>query len=134
MRYIKKIIQNMMNKHCAACGAVISGRIDKKFCDHYCRSDFNNTITREKTQLVRLINKILNENRVILEKFYTRKKAELTTDILIAAGFDFNYFTHREIDEEGLDHFFCYEYGYTKVTEKKILLKKGYQGWNNTSH
>jgi len=30
------------NKTCLACGKILKGRVDKKFCDDYCRNNYNN--------------------------------------------------------------------------------------------
>lgn len=113
-----------MEKYCLACGTLITGRIDKKFCDHYCRSEFNNSINKGKNMWMRKINKILNRNKLILEKFVARKKLSLTVDILTAAGFDFRYYTHQETDEEDMKYIFCYEYGYRIEKGKEVRLKK----------
>ena len=30
------------NKKCLSCGKLLKGRVDKKFCDDYCRNNYNN--------------------------------------------------------------------------------------------
>ena len=56
-------------KNCLACGKTIKGRADKKFCDDYCRNNYNN-LQKAKgshSSLVRNINNALLKNRKVLE-------------------------------------------------------------------
>lgn len=113
-----------MNKYCIACEAVITGRSDKKFCNNNCRSDFNNQVNKNRDFLMRKINKILKRNKLILGRFFIQENLVLNTSILIAAGFDFNYYTHREKDARGNLYTYCYEYGYAENSDHSIMLKR----------
>ena len=113
-----------MNNYCIACETLITGRSDKKFCNNNCRSDYNNQVNKDRDFLMRRINKILKRNKLILSRFFLQEKLSLNTSILTAAGFDFNYYTHREKDEMGNLYTYCYEYGYAIGKEHKIMLKK----------
>ena len=113
-----------MNNYCIACQTLITGRSDKKFCNNNCRSDFNNQVNKGRDLLMRQINKILKRNKLILARFFLQDDVILTTSILTAAGFDFRYYTHKEKDELGNLYTYCYDYGYLKGKEQKIIMKR----------
>ena len=56
-------------KTCLACGKPLKGRVDKKFCDDYCRNNYNNQQKAKgsHSNFVRNINNTLLKNRKILE-------------------------------------------------------------------
>src|SRR4030095_12090440 len=51
---------------CLACGKAVKGRSDKKFCDDYCRNNYNNQLRSNAGSYTRRINDILRKNRKIL--------------------------------------------------------------------
>lgn len=61
---------------------------------------------------MRNINRILGRNRRILAELNREKKYQITKDILIGKGFDFNYFTGICKTEEGDWYYFVYELGF----------------------
>ena len=82
---------------CLTCETMLRGRIDKKFCDDYCRSAYNNQQYQTDRGLgfIRKVNNVLRKNRKILEELapasadtYTVSKARL-----VKKGFNFNYLT-----------------------------------------
>ena len=56
-------------KNCLSCGKLLKGRVDKKFCDDYCRNNYNNQLKARSgySAYVRSINNTLLKNRKILE-------------------------------------------------------------------
>ena len=52
---------------CLSCGSTVKGRADKKFCNDYCRNEYNNGLKSSTTNLVRNINNALGKNRRVLE-------------------------------------------------------------------
>ncbi|MEP7253841.1 MAG: hypothetical protein ABI683_15720, partial [Ginsengibacter sp.] len=54
-------------KLCLTCGKQVKGRTDKKFCDDYCRNNYNNQLKSNSTNLIRNVNNALGKNRRILE-------------------------------------------------------------------
>ena len=52
---------------CKQCGKNITGRLDKKFCDDYCRNTYNNQNKRDDELLIQGINRIIRKNRRILK-------------------------------------------------------------------
>jgi len=104
------------------CNSVLQGRIDKKFCDDHCRSNYNNSIRAESNSIIRSINLILKRNRDILERFNPDGKTKVNSLKLQAAGFDQNYHTHTAYTKQGTLHIFCYEQGYQQLGPGEFLL------------
>src|SRR5262245_44340715 len=83
-------------KNCMLCGKILKGRVDKKYCDDYCRNSYNNQLKGSSNSLVRNINNALGKNRRILEGHLRDKEttAKAHKEKLMQQGFRFNYFTH----------------------------------------
>ncbi|MEO6187855.1 MAG: DUF2116 family Zn-ribbon domain-containing protein [Ginsengibacter sp.] len=113
-------------KHCQTCGKVIKGRTDKKYCDDYCRNNFNNQLKADTTNLVRNINNALGKNRRILESMLTGNEeiTKTTKDKLLQKGFQFKYFTNTYTNKKGNVYFFCYDLGYLPLENDWYLLVK----------
>lgn len=109
-------------KHCLDCEVKLHGRTDKKFCDNNCRSHYNNSLHKGRNDALKTINNILRKNDNILRKFDKHGVKELTTNMLNAAGFNFNFFTHQLSSPSGQIYNCCYSYGYLKIEETKFLL------------
>ncbi|MCO5235003.1 MAG: DUF2116 family Zn-ribbon domain-containing protein [Chitinophagaceae bacterium] len=121
-------------RYCLYCGKPVKGRIDKKFCDDWCRNAFNNKRYSQSSGFVRNINAILRRNRQILEELIPSGKetARASRKKLAEKGFNFQYITHTHITQKGLTYFFCYEYGYLSLEHDYCLLvNRG--GTNNSS-
>lgn len=116
----------MENKNCLTCGKPVKGRIDKKFCDDYCRNSYNNQLKADINNYVRKINNALSKNRRILENLFLKNGAITKTrrEILIGLGFQFNYLTHTYINRKGNTYFFCYDYGYLSLDNDWCLIVK----------
>ncbi len=86
----------MEAKTCASCGEIIKGRIDKKFCDDDCRSNFNNRLNSDTSALMKTINNVLRKNRRILESLIPIEegKTKVTLKKLQENGYNFSYQTH----------------------------------------
>ncbi len=113
-----------MEKHCLDCNQLIKGRSDKKFCDDQCRTNYNNKIKTEVAGSLKAINKILKQNRSILEKLCVDGKAKTSKVKLAQHGFNFGYFTHLYETQKGQTYKFCYEYGYLALEQDWFLLVK----------
>jgi predicted nucleic acid-binding Zn ribbon protein len=124
----------MENKTCIHCGKEIEGRLDKKFCDHYCRNSFNNKITRESEKRITEINRILRKNRTILSQINPQGKTTIRKDYIALLGFNFNYFTHQYVTQNKGIYKFCYEYGYIIAADdpEKIIIVNWQDYMNNT--
>lgn len=113
-------------RRCLQCMKGIAGRLDKRFCDHQCRSNFHNKLYRDEVESMKKVNRILRRNRRILESVFLSGRSASDKTSLMMAGFDFDYFTHMHHLGEGDEYRFCYEYGYTFMDEEfiKLLYKK----------
>ena len=101
-------------KTCMQCNKILRGRSDKKFCDDYCRNNYNNQLKANTNNYVRNINNALGKNRRILEDILSENKDmdKTTKPKLLQAGFQFKYITHTYTNKKGNTYFFCYDYGY----------------------
>lgn len=112
-------------KLCLTCSKPIKGRTDKKFCDDYCRNNYNNQLKSGATNLVRNINNALGKNRRILETFFGKEDMIKTTkDKLLEKGFQFKYITNTYTNKKGNVYFFCYDLGYLPLENDWYLLVK----------
>lgn len=109
---------------CLACGKALKGRLDKKFCDDYCRNSYNNQQNSDQNNFVRNVNNILRKNRRILEEFIPEgeEMKKLPKEKLSLAGFNFKYHTHQYQNQKGQIYFFNYEFGYLPLEGDWILV------------
>lgn len=117
-------------KKCLNCGKELRGRSDKKFCDDYCRNNFNNDKNSDSNNFVRNVNNVLRKNRRILEQYLTNNEElkKVQRDRLLQDGFNFKYHTHQYQNQKGQTYFFVYEYGYLPLDNSDwllIVLRKG---------
>lgn len=99
-------------KTCLQCGTEIKGRADKKFCDDSCRNIYNNNASKDITNLMRNVNRVLSKNRKILADLNPNGKMRTTREKLIAKGFSFNHFTGIYETKEGRRYYYVYDQGY----------------------
>jgi len=115
-------------KECVTCGEELKGRADKKFCDHYCRNNYNNKLSAQRNNTVRNINNALSKNRRILEQLFEKNELnnfpiKVTREKLLQMGFQFKYHTHYDM-VDNLSCMYCYEYGYGAIQNSLYLIKK----------
>ncbi len=116
------------DKICLACGKPLRGRVDKKFCDDYCRNNYNN-LQKAKgshSSFVRNINNCLLKNRKILESILpdSDETAKASRDKLQRLGFNFKYITHLYTTKTNKTYFYCYDYGYLPLEHDWYLIVK----------
>ena len=113
-------------KLCLNCNKPVKGRTDKKFCDDYCRNNYNNQLKSSTINLVRNINNALGKNRRILENLFTEgeEMAKTNKSKLLQKGFQFKYITHTYTNKKGNVYFFCYDLGYLPLENDWYLLVK----------
>ncbi|HRP91116.1 MAG TPA: hypothetical protein PKX92_13885 [Edaphocola sp.] len=111
---------------CLGCGKVIRGRIDKKFCNDYCRNNYNNRQNSDQTNQIRNINNILRKNRRILASLLSEEEeyVKLKIEKLSKLGFNFHYHTHHYQTQTGKTYIFCYEFGYLTLDDDWVLIVK----------
>lgn len=114
------------NKKCIECNKPLKGRVDKKFCDDFCRNSYNNKLNSDTNGYVRNINNILRKNRRILEETLpvSEEMAKSTRLKMAEKGFQFKYFTHTYSNKKGNVYYFCYEYGYLLLEGDWVLVVK----------
>ncbi len=115
-------------KICLACGKPLKGRADKKFCDDYCRNNYNNQQKAKgnHSAYVRNINNSLLKNRRILESLKGDKEEHVkaSKEKLAELGFSFKYITHTFKNKEGKIYYWCYDYGYLPLDHDWYLIVK----------
>ncbi len=113
-------------KTCLACGKTLKGRADKKFCDDYCRNNYNNQQKAKgsHSNLVRNINNALLKNRKVLEAILpgTEETAKANRDKLMRMGFNFKYLTNILVAKNGNTYHYCYDYGYRLLENDWFLV------------
>lgn len=118
-------------KVCLACGKAVRGRIDKKFCDDYCRNHYNNQLKADETNFVRNIMNALRKNRLILQQILGDKMITKTSfERLVSKGFQFKYHTSIYDNKKGKQYFYCFEYGYVSIERDHFLIvKRNVDSW-----
>ena len=111
---------------CLACGKKVKGRSDKKYCDDYCRNNYNNSLKQDGSNLVRNINNALGKNRRILNNLFKpgEEMAKTNQEKLLEKGFLFKYITHTYTNKKGQVYFFCYDVGYLPLEHDWYLIVK----------
>ncbi len=111
---------------CLSCGSTVKGRADKKFCNDYCRNEYNNSLKSNNTNLVRNINNALGKNRRILEACLAtgQETAKTNKEKLVAKGFQFKYVTNTYTNKKGDTYYFCYDMGYLPTGDDWFLVVK----------
>lgn len=117
----------MTRKQCLQCGRPMRGRVDKKFCDDYCRNTFNNKLKGVSNNLVRNINNALRKNQRILEMLLSDEAAstaKANKERLVRLGFQFQYVTHTHTTKAGKNYHYCYDHGYLSLDNDWYLIVK----------
>ncbi|HCL05721.1 MAG TPA: hypothetical protein DHW64_07050 [Chitinophagaceae bacterium] len=113
-------------RKCLTCERIIHGRVDKKFCNDYCRSAFNNKKHLSDRGLIRRVNYLLLKNRYILEYFLkgSHPTATIMRKALSAKGFQFDFFTHTYHTADGKQYFCCYDHAYIELFNEELLITR----------
>lgn len=111
-------------KTCICCGKPLRGRSDKKFCDDHCRNSFNNQRNAPDSTYVRRITHALKKNRRLLKSLVdeTGGSTRTSREELLEAGFQFRYFTHTSLNQDGGTYFHCYDYAYLPLPNDRVLV------------
>jgi len=121
------MLKEISAKACLACRKTIKGRTDKKFCDDFCRNNYNNHLKSSDNNYVRNINNVLRKNRRIIATLLEGVKegnVKAPKDRLTVYGFVFKYYTHTYKNQKGGIYYFCYDYGYMDLGDNSYLLVK----------
>jgi ABC-type polysaccharide/polyol phosphate transport system ATPase subunit len=108
----------MEERSCLNCNAPIEGRAGKKYCDNYCKSNFNYVKNKSKeNSFFKDVDLQLKKNRRLLKGFNSAGKSTIREEKLLAAGFNPHFFTHYWKNRKGDVYLFCYEFGFNKRVE-----------------
>ena len=109
------------------CSKIVEGRIDRKFCSTYCKSEYHAKKAKQtgKVYFKTKVDVILKKNRSILAKYNIKSKATVRKEVLIEEGFNPRFFTHYWKNKAGDTYLFCYDQGFKEVRDNsrnKYLL------------
>jgi hypothetical protein len=115
-------------KQCLSCNKPLKGRSDKKFCDDYCRNNYNN-VQKSKSNFSPYVRNIMNallKNRKLLEQLLPSSKntTNITKEKLQTLGFNFQYHTHTYTTKTGDIYFFSFDYGYKLLENNWCMVVK----------
>jgi hypothetical protein len=112
-------------KKCLMCDKQIRGRVDKKFCNDYCRNAYNNQLKSPINNRVRNTNNLLGKNRRILESVIEKNKViKIKKEVLLQMGYCFKYNTHFYQTKKSLVIGFCYDYCIFSLNEEWSIVMK----------
>lgn len=112
------------SRNCLYCGKPVRGRSDKKYCNDFCRNNYNNSLKGDDSKLVRNINNALRRNHYILQGLLPAEQetAKVNKEKLSRLGFRFQYMTHQYQNKKGNIYFFCYDHGYLPLENDWFLI------------
>ena len=112
-------------KKCPVCQNTIKGRKDKIYCSLSCKSARQYEQRQDQEARYYKIDRQLKKNRTILKRYNKIGKTTLRKEVLIAEGFDPQFFTSYWKNKNGQVYLFCYEFGFLALKEgekEKYLL------------
>ena len=117
---------SLTHKTCKACGHIIRGRSDKKFCNDYCRNAFNNLLKAPTGNQIRNINNQLSKNRRVLDSLLPPGEQLVMVPMieLVGMGFNKKFHTQTKTTKTGTTYFYCYDLGYLIVEEENCIIMK----------
>jgi len=108
---------------CKDCGEKLIGRSDKKYCNDYCRNNFNNKQNAFRFEHIKYVNRILKSNWRILQSLYKEGNLKSSEDILLSMGFKFECITGIEVYNGKVELIKCYNYSLVKKEGNQYALK-----------
>jgi len=115
-------MNNLSTKVCLQCGKKLSGRIDKKFCDAYCRNTYNNQNKATEEFYIQSVNSSIRKNRRILKTLSPEGKATVRKEVLDSMGYDYRFFSGIYKTKNGL-YYLVYDYAFSPVFEREGIEK-----------
>ena len=111
----------MKNRKCPVCQAHFTGRTDKTYCSSECKTAAYYEKRKEKEKLYFKVDAQLKTNRKLLKKYNQTGKTTLRREVLHKEGFNPNFFTHFRKTADDNVYFYCYDFGFMKITNKQKL-------------
>ena len=110
-----------MERICLNCKEPLQGRVDKVFCNSYCKSNYHYEAKKnESASTFSKIDKQLKLNRRLIKNFNKSGKSTVRKQKLIDAGFNPRFFTHYWKNNKGQVYLFCYDVGFLSIKEKEF--------------
>lgn len=101
---------------CLHCDKPLTGRLDKRYCDAQCRSNYHNHNKRKHDRIMAAVNRQIRKNRSILKTLCPEGKATVRKERLLDMGFSFQYFSSQYVAGK-LRYYFSYEYGFAPIIQ-----------------
>ena len=113
-----------MESFCRECGAPLSGRPDKQFCNNDCRTAWHNRNYYKRLRPMAAVNRILSRNRRLLERAHSLGLRSISLSDSRMAGYDVHFFTSLERPLIGPAVYHIYEYSFCLRGNKICSLAK----------
>ena len=113
--------------HCSICGDELTGRSDKKFCDHRCKNEYHRRRKEQHLPFSNSIDQLLHRNWVVLQEWADKigtKKFFVPKAALSKAGFHTKYYTTSKSNKQGKTYYYVYNYGWMDFSEKEMMVIK----------
>lgn len=117
--YPNNQMESFVTKTCLFCGRMLTGRLDKKYCDDQCRASYNNRSRQPHEKQIMETYRRLRRNRTILKSLCPTGKATVRKEILVEMEFDFGLFTSIFPSRNNV-YYFSHEFGYMPLREKSL--------------
>lgn len=117
-------MESFRMKTCLCCGKELVGRMDKKFCDGYCRTDYHNKNKSFGEIYISNIQRITRHNRKILKTLCPEGKSTVRKEVLEKMGYDFRQFSGLFKSSNTL-YYLVYDFAFAPIWEgeiKKVLI------------
>jgi hypothetical protein len=111
-------------RHCLNCDKMLSVRMrkDAKFCNAYCRTEYNNQRRYGLQPEVAKVDKILHRNFEILQTALKGKEyIFMQRDKMLRQGFSFDYYTQAKGD-----YHYCYTLCYKMKDSNTVIINTGF--------
>lgn len=115
-------MNDLEQRKCLFCGASLSGRKDKMYCDDNCRNNHYYNVNKSKNLYVSKIDNILKHNRLVLKKLCLNKKITVKKDVLEEMGFNFEYITTFYKTKKSV-YKLVYDYAYKIVGDNVVVIR-----------
>jgi len=125
--------------NCIYCKKPLVGRVDKIYCDSYCKSaHFNEKRKKEGAKsFFKKVDDQLKTNRKILKHLNVEGYSTIKKEILHKKGFNPKYFTHYWKSQKGNVYLFCYDFGFLALKNNnrdKYLLVQWQEYMNDSNN
>lgn len=110
-------------RECLFCGASLSGRKDKKYCDDNCRNNHHYNLNKDTNLFVKDVNNVLLHNRSVLKSLCRNAKVMVKMQTLENMGFDFNYITSLHKTKRNDSYRLVYDYAYKIIDDKVVIMR-----------